>query len=71
MKVNKVVYILLALFLGGVGAHLFYAKKIGPAVAYLLLCWTGIPSILALVQLITAIMKPADEKGEIDVTSFF
>ena len=71
MKVNKVAYLLLALFLGGFGAHMFYAKKIGAGIAYLLLCWTSIPAILALIQFITGIMKKSDENGEIDVTKFF
>lgn len=41
---------LLALFLGGFGAHKFYLGKNGLGVLYLLLCWTGIPSIAAFIE---------------------
>ena len=29
MRVNKVIYILVAIFLGGIGVHKFYADKVG------------------------------------------
>ncbi len=65
--VTKVVYCLLALFLGGIGVHKFYARKIGLGLAYLLFCWTCIPALLALVDLIIAICQPADDNGNIYV----
>lgn len=37
---------MLALFLGGVGAHHFYLGNNGMGVLYLLFCWTFIPAIL-------------------------
>lgn len=40
--------ILLALFLGGIGAHWFYMGRTGRGVVYLLFCWTFIPGILAI-----------------------
>ena len=42
---------LLALFLGGVGAHKFYLKD-NKAIYYLLFFWTFIPAILALIDAI-------------------
>lgn len=39
--------ILLALFLGGIGAHWFYLGRTGRGVVYLLFCWTFIPEIIA------------------------
>lgn len=63
--VNKVVYLLLAFFLGGLGVHKFYAGKTGMGILYLLFCWTGIPSIIAIIEVIIAAFKPADAKGNI------
>lgn len=39
--------ILLALFLGGLGAHHFYMRNPGVAILYILFCWTFIPSIVS------------------------
>ena len=63
--VNKVVYCVLAIFLGGIGVHKFYAGKIASGVLYLLFCWTLIPSFIALIEFIIAICKPADVNGNI------
>ena len=49
---NRIVAALLAFFLGGFGAHKFYLGQIGWGVAYLLFCWTFIPSIVALIEFI-------------------
>ncbi|HWO17322.1 MAG TPA: NINE protein [Kofleriaceae bacterium] len=40
----------LALLLGGVGAHKFYLGQTGAGIVYLLFCWTLIPGIIALVE---------------------
>ena len=42
--------IVLALFLGGIGAHKFYLDRPGAGLLYLLFCWTLIPAIVALVE---------------------
>ena len=42
--------VLLALFLGGVGAHHFYMGKVGLGVLYLVFFWTLIPAAVALVE---------------------
>ncbi len=63
--VNKVVYCLLALFLGGIGIHKFYAGKIGTGIFYILFCWTFIPSFIAFVEFVTALCKKADVNGNI------
>lgn len=64
-EVNKVIYIVLALFLGGFGVHKFYARKTGMGLLYLVFCWTGIPQIIAIIGVILAIFKPADQHGNI------
>lgn len=40
------------LFLGGIGAHKFYCGRPGWGVAYALLCWTWIPLIVSLFELL-------------------
>jgi len=42
--------VLLAIVLGGLGAHKFYLNRPGWGVVYLLFCWTFIPSILGLIE---------------------
>ena len=65
--VNKIVYCVLAFFLGGIGVHKFYAGKTGVGLAMLFLCWTLVPSIIALVDFIVALTKKADANGNIIV----
>ncbi len=47
---DRTTAILLALLLGGVGVHKFYLDRPGAGVAYLLFCWTLIPSLLGLID---------------------
>ncbi|MDU1488800.1 MAG: TM2 domain-containing protein [Staphylococcus epidermidis] len=57
MKVNKTIYIIVALILGGLGVHKFYADQVGQ---------TGIPSVVAIIHAIIVIFtKKADEYGYI------
>ena len=52
---------LLALFLGGVGAHKFYVGRTGQGILYLLFFWTFIPAIIAFVEFIMYLVW-TDEK---------
>lgn len=47
---NRVTAALLALLLGGLGAHKFYLGNSGLGVLYLLFCWTFVPAVIALIE---------------------
>src|SRR6201993_3586424 len=47
---DEVVGVLLALFLGTFGAHHFYLHKNGLGILYIIFCWTGIPTIISIVE---------------------
>ncbi len=55
MKVNKAIYVIVALFLGGLGIHKFYADKFGQGLFHLLFFWTGIPTIISIIHAIIVI----------------
>lgn len=61
--VKKGLYILLAIFLGGIGIHKFYENKAAAGVLYLLFCWTFIPLLIAFFEGIRAAFIPADSNG--------
>ena len=50
VKRDEVVGVLLALFLGAFGAHHFYLRRTGLGILYLSLFWTGISSLLGLIE---------------------
>ncbi|MDR1014195.1 MAG: TM2 domain-containing protein [Coriobacteriales bacterium] len=64
---NKLTYGLLAIFLGGIGAHKFMAGKTGLGIVCILFCWTFIPAIIGLVEGIAALTKQAGTNGDIYV----
>lgn len=47
---NKLVAGLLGILLGGLGIHKFYLGFTGWGIVYILFCWTGIPSLVGLVE---------------------
>lgn len=63
--VNKVVYLLLCFFLGGLGGHKFYSGKVFAGIMYIVFVWTYIPSFLAFIEFIIGICKKADANGNI------
>ena len=58
---KKSTAIILALFLGGFGAHKFYLRQSGWGILYLLFCWTFIPALLAIIDLIILIVMSDSE----------
>ncbi|MDY6274823.1 MAG: NINE protein [Succinivibrionaceae bacterium] len=65
--VDKVLYIIIAFFLGGFGIQEFYSGHVAVGIVCLLLCWTGIPVFWAWIRIIMAILKPSDSSGRITV----
>lgn len=59
---SKVVFVLLALFLGGLGIHRMYIGDWGLGIVYLLLCWTGIPMIIALFEALVIGLRKNDPR---------
>lgn len=45
---SRATAVMLALFLGGLGAHWFYLSRPLRACTYLVFCWTLVPSVVSL-----------------------
>ena len=58
---SKVAAGLLAIFLGGLGIHKFYLGRPGMGILYLLFCWTYIPEIIGVIEVIIY-LTASDEK---------
>ena len=63
--VNKVIYIVLCLFLGVFGIHKFYAGKNLQGILYILFSWSGVPAFLCVIDIIVALFKESDRNGNI------
>jgi len=50
VKKNPTTSMLLALFLGGLGAHKFYLNQPGVGILFLLFSWTTIPGIIGVIE---------------------
>ena len=50
VRKDATVGVLLALFLGGFGAHRFYLGQVGWGLLYLLFCFTFIPALVSFVE---------------------
>lgn len=57
---GQTVAAVLCLFLGGLGGHRFYLGPTWLGVVYLLLCWTGIPSLIAMVETFIIVFSSQD-----------
>lgn len=47
---DEVAGVLFAIFLGGLGIHQFYLRRNGLGLLFLLLSWTGMPTVIAWVE---------------------
>ena len=60
-KKEKMVAVVLAFLLGGIGAHKFYLRQVGLGIVYLLFCLTYIPSIIAFIEGIILLTMSKEE----------
>lgn len=58
---NKNLAAVLAIALGGFGAHKFYLRKTLWGVIYLIFCWTGIPTIVSFIEGILLLVESEKE----------
>lgn len=58
---SKGTLVLLAVLLGGVGAHKFYMGSWGWGIVYLVLFWTAIPLIASIIEWIRYVLMSDDE----------
>ena len=58
---DRVAAALLAILLGGLGAHKFYLGEVGMGLLYLCFSWTFIPAIVGLVEGIVYLTKSDEE----------
>lgn len=66
MRVNKTLYVLCALFLGGVGIHKFYADKVGQGVLHLVFFWHLFQQLFLIIHgIIIIFTTKADNNGYI------
>ena len=54
---DRLVAIVLALFLGSVGMHKFYLGKVGQGIIYAVFFWTYIPTLIGWIEAIRYLMK--------------
>jgi len=66
-KVNKFIFVFLAVFLGFVGAQWFYAKQYKKGFWYLVFSWTLIPMFLGFYQALKALLQKTDDTYLINV----
>ena len=66
LKKNKNIAGVLAIFLGTLGIHRFYMGEWKVGLAYLLFFWTGVPTILGIIDGARYFTELADEAPDVD-----
>ena len=66
-RVSKATYIALAILLGWIGAHEFYAGRADRGVLSVVFCWTLVPWIVAIVQVVKMARAKAEPDGSVIV----
>jgi TM2 domain-containing membrane protein YozV len=58
---SRILAIVLALLLGGLGIHKFYLGKVAQGILYILFVWTGIPSFIAWIEALVYLTRSNEE----------
>lgn len=58
---NYIIYVLLAIFLGGFGINWFYVGKTMAGVLSLIFCWCGIPAIISFIHAILVLIRGPED----------
>ena len=61
LKNKKIIAIILALFLGGLGIHRFYLGHTTKGILYLIFFWTLIPALVALIDALIYATTPTEK----------
>lgn len=64
---SKAAYVALAILLGWIGAHEFYAGRTARGVLSVVFCWTLVPWVVAVVQAVKMARAEAEPDGSIVV----
>ena len=59
---KRYLFALVALFLGGLGIQEFLLGNTLRGILGIVFCWTGIPAIIAIIQIIRALCSGSDEE---------
>jgi TM2 domain-containing membrane protein YozV/ribosomal protein L40E len=57
---RRIAAALFAILLGTLGIHKFYLGKIGMGILYVIFCWTGIPTIVGIIEGIIYLTRSDD-----------
>ena len=60
-KRSRIVAIILAFFLGGLGIHKFYLRQVGWGILYLVLCWSYLSLVASIVDIIILAVMSDEE----------
>lgn len=52
MNKSRGIAIVLAIFFGALGVHRFYVEQVGKGFLFLFFCWTLVPLIIAIIDII-------------------
>lgn len=66
---SRAIAVLLAIFLGGFGAHMFYLGRFRNGIIRLLFCWTVIPAAWALIEALGYIVM--GKEAWMDLTGYY